>query len=181
MSAFPYWCSPLVRKKSARRWDHGSETICRHGETQSDSLLPRADSTNIFHDRDLLILSRAVVLAERWKAQGQEYRKLLMKYERDLRDILTKRFRPLRHPQVLELPRASEVHLPCRASQGRGHENTRSCRRTYPPPISSSLRNSTQSCSPRPITTSLSASFCGSCRSRVHQEKPVFHGLGKRR
>ena len=55
-------------------------------------LLPRADSTNIFHDCDLLILSRAVVLAERWKAQGQEYRKLLMKYERDLRDILTKRF-----------------------------------------------------------------------------------------
>ena len=55
-------------------------------------LLPRADSTNIFHDRDLLILSRAVVLAERWKAQGQEYRKLLVKYERDLRDILTKRF-----------------------------------------------------------------------------------------
>ena len=55
-------------------------------------LLPRADSTNIFHDRDLLILSRAVVLAERWKTQGQEYRKLLVKYERDLRDILTKRF-----------------------------------------------------------------------------------------
>ncbi len=55
-------------------------------------LLPRADSTNIFHDRDLLILSRAVVLAERWKAQGPEYRKLLVKYERDLRDILTKRF-----------------------------------------------------------------------------------------
>ena len=55
-------------------------------------LLPKAGSTNIFHDRDLLILSRAVILAERWKAQNPEYRKLLVKYERDLRDILTKRF-----------------------------------------------------------------------------------------
>ena len=55
-------------------------------------LLPKAGSTNIFHDRDLLILSRAVVLAERWKAQVPEYRKLLVKYERDLRNILTKRF-----------------------------------------------------------------------------------------
>jgi hypothetical protein len=55
-------------------------------------LLPRNESTNIFHDRDLLILSRAVVLAERWKTQGPEYRKLLVKYERDLRDILKKRF-----------------------------------------------------------------------------------------
>ncbi len=55
-------------------------------------LLPRAGSTNVFHERDLLILSRAVVLAKQWKAQGPEYRKLLIKYERDLRDILTKRF-----------------------------------------------------------------------------------------
>lgn len=55
-------------------------------------LLPKGGSTNLFHDRDLLILSRAVVLAERWKAQAPEYRKLLVKYERDLRSILTKRF-----------------------------------------------------------------------------------------
>jgi len=55
-------------------------------------LLPRADSTDVFYDRDLLILSRCVVLADRWKEQTAEYRKLLLKYQRDLRDILAKRF-----------------------------------------------------------------------------------------
>ena len=69
--------------------------IRNHLQTRRNAvrfLLPRSGSTNVFHDRDLLILSRAVVLAEKWKAQGPEYRKLLVKYERDLRDILTKRF-----------------------------------------------------------------------------------------
>ena len=55
-------------------------------------LLPQARSTNIYQDRDLLILARAVVLAEQWKTQGPEYRRLLVKYERELRDILSKRF-----------------------------------------------------------------------------------------
>ena len=55
-------------------------------------LLPQAGSTNIYQDRDLLVLARAVVLAEQWKTQGPEYRRLLVKYERDLRDILSKRF-----------------------------------------------------------------------------------------
>ena len=55
-------------------------------------LLPRAGSTDLFHDRDLLILSRAVVLADRWRTQAPEYRPLRVKYERELRDILSKRF-----------------------------------------------------------------------------------------
>ena len=55
-------------------------------------LLPRAGSTDLFHDRDLLILSRAVVLADRWRRQAPEYRQLHAKYERDVRDILSKRF-----------------------------------------------------------------------------------------
>ena len=55
-------------------------------------LLPQAGSTNIYHDRDLLVLARAVVLAERWRTQGPEYRRLLAKYQRELRDILTRRF-----------------------------------------------------------------------------------------
>ena len=55
-------------------------------------LLPQAGSTNIYRDRDLLVLSRAVVLADRWKTQSREYRRLLAKYQRDLRDILTRRF-----------------------------------------------------------------------------------------
>ena len=55
-------------------------------------LLPRAGSTDLFRDRDLLILSRAVVLADRWRTQAPEYRRLQVKYERELRDILNKRF-----------------------------------------------------------------------------------------
>ena len=55
-------------------------------------LLPRAGSTDLFRDRDLLILARAVVLAGRWRTQAPEYRRLQVKYERELRDILSKRF-----------------------------------------------------------------------------------------
>ena len=55
-------------------------------------LLPRAGSTNLFHDRDLLVLARAVVLADRWRTQGPEYRRLFGKYQRELREVLAKRF-----------------------------------------------------------------------------------------
>ena len=55
-------------------------------------LLPRAGSTSLFRDRDLLILARAVVLADRWRTQAPEYRRLQVKYERELRDILGRRF-----------------------------------------------------------------------------------------
>ena len=55
-------------------------------------LLPRAGSGNLFHDRVLLVLARAVVLADRWRAQGPEYRSLLGKYQRELREVLAKRF-----------------------------------------------------------------------------------------
>lgn len=55
-------------------------------------LLPRAGSENLFFDRDLLILARAVLLAEKWKVQNPEFKKLQAKYERELRDILKRRF-----------------------------------------------------------------------------------------
>ena len=55
-------------------------------------LLPRAGGGNLFHDRDLLVLARAVVLADRWREQGPAYRSLLGKYQRELRDFLSKRF-----------------------------------------------------------------------------------------
>lgn len=55
-------------------------------------LLPRDGSENLFYDRDLLVLARAVLLADRWKAQNPEYKKLHTKYERELRDILKRRF-----------------------------------------------------------------------------------------
>ena len=55
-------------------------------------LLPRAGSTDLYRDRDLLILARAVVLADRWRTQAPEYRRLQVKYERELRDVLSRRF-----------------------------------------------------------------------------------------
>jgi Protein of unknown function (DUF499) len=55
-------------------------------------LLPRDGSENLFYDRDLLVLARAVLLADKWKAQSPEFKKLHQKYERELRDILKRRF-----------------------------------------------------------------------------------------
>ena len=55
-------------------------------------LLPRAGIANLFHDRDLLVLARAVVLADRWRAEGPEYRALFGKYQRELREVLKGRF-----------------------------------------------------------------------------------------
>jgi hypothetical protein len=55
-------------------------------------IIPRADSTNAFLDRDLIVLARAVWKAQEWKAQSAEYGKLERKYQSELRDILKKRF-----------------------------------------------------------------------------------------
>lgn len=55
-------------------------------------LLPRAGGANLYHDRGLLVLARAVVLADRWRAQEPEYRALLGRYQRELREALGKRF-----------------------------------------------------------------------------------------
>jgi len=55
-------------------------------------LLPRAGSTNVFLDRDLLILARAEMKAQEWSAQNPEYRKLHKEFEGTLRDNLKKRF-----------------------------------------------------------------------------------------
>jgi len=55
-------------------------------------LLPRDGGENLFYDRDLLVLARAVLLADKWKAQNPEFKKLHQKYERELRDILKRRF-----------------------------------------------------------------------------------------
>ena len=55
-------------------------------------VIPRAESTNAFLDRDLIIMARAVLKAQEWKAQSPEYGKLERKYQGELRDILKKRF-----------------------------------------------------------------------------------------
>ncbi|MBK8173470.1 MAG: DUF499 domain-containing protein [Sandaracinaceae bacterium] len=55
-------------------------------------LIPREGSENLFYERDLAVLARAVLLADKWKTQNPEFKKLHAKYERELRDILKRRF-----------------------------------------------------------------------------------------
>ncbi|MBI2571916.1 MAG: DUF499 domain-containing protein [Candidatus Schekmanbacteria bacterium] len=55
-------------------------------------LLPFDGAPSAYHDRDLLVLSRAVCLADAWKVGSPEYRKLQSKYEGELRNVLKKRF-----------------------------------------------------------------------------------------
>jgi hypothetical protein len=55
-------------------------------------LIPRDGSTNLFLDRDLLVVARCVYLAEQWKKQNPEYGRLQTKYQKELRDILKARF-----------------------------------------------------------------------------------------
>ena len=55
-------------------------------------LLPRDGLPNLFYDRDLLVLARAVLLADKWKTQNPEFKKLHAKYERELRDNVKRRF-----------------------------------------------------------------------------------------
>lgn len=55
-------------------------------------LLPQDGSTNLFTDRDLVVLARCVYLSEQWKTQNPEYAKLQTKYQKELREILKSRF-----------------------------------------------------------------------------------------
>lgn len=55
-------------------------------------LLPQDGSTNLFLDRDLLVLARCVYLSEQWKKDNPVYGRLQTKYQKELRDILKARF-----------------------------------------------------------------------------------------
>lgn len=55
-------------------------------------LIPRNGSTNLFQDRDLLVLARAEMKSLEWSSQGPEYKRLHTKYQSELREILKKRF-----------------------------------------------------------------------------------------
>ena len=55
-------------------------------------LLPQDDATNVFLDRNLLVLARAVYLASIWKTKNPEYRRLHTKYQGELRAALKTRY-----------------------------------------------------------------------------------------
>lgn len=55
-------------------------------------LLPLEGAASVYQERDLVVLARAVCLAEEWKVSSPEYRKLSTRYEGELRNVLKKRF-----------------------------------------------------------------------------------------
>ena len=91
-SGYRCWCFPPVPDEPGPTLGPWLRDHLQSRRNAVRFLLPRAGSTDLFRDRDLLILARAVVLAGRWRTQAPEYRRLQVKYERELRDILSKRF-----------------------------------------------------------------------------------------
>ena len=55
-------------------------------------LLPRAGSTSIYQDRDLLVLARAILKAQEWRSESAEYGRLHTKFQGELRGIIKQRF-----------------------------------------------------------------------------------------
>jgi hypothetical protein len=55
-------------------------------------LLPRRDAGNLFQDRSLVLLSRMVVLADRYKDRSPQFRPMLDKFQKSLRDELKQRY-----------------------------------------------------------------------------------------
>lgn len=55
-------------------------------------LLPRQGSTNAYIDRDLIVVARAVLKANEWRAQSSEFGRLHEKYQRELRGMSKVRY-----------------------------------------------------------------------------------------
>jgi len=55
-------------------------------------VIPQHDATDVFRDRDLLILARAEMKAQEWGAQNPEFAKLQRKYQSELRELLKQRY-----------------------------------------------------------------------------------------
>lgn len=55
-------------------------------------LLPKAETANLYDDRDLLILARCTMLAKEWKDTEPQYAQYHRKFDGDLRRELAERF-----------------------------------------------------------------------------------------
>lgn len=55
-------------------------------------ILPKAGLEQIFYDKSLLVLARAVYLAKEWKSADNNYSALYVKFQKELRDQLRVRF-----------------------------------------------------------------------------------------
>lgn len=83
-------------------------------------LIPYDGATNMFSDRDLLILARCVYLADDWKKQNHEYGKLMDKYQRELRDHLKIRFPrfAILHKWDYQEPKKCRFHIESHRAEG---------------------------------------------------------------
>jgi len=81
--------NPVRLKKELGKWL--KEHVAQRRNTVR-FLVPREGSGNVYEDRELIVLARAVHLAEQWKENSSEYRKWQNKYERDLRNAIKVRF-----------------------------------------------------------------------------------------
>ena len=55
-------------------------------------LIPKEGTDNLFSDRDLIVMARAIYLADQWRTDNSEYGKLHTKYQKELRGNLKSRF-----------------------------------------------------------------------------------------
>ena len=83
-------------------------------------LLPQEDSLNVFHDRDLIVLARAVHLASIWKKQNAEYAGLHKKYTGALRDALKTRFNRFAVIEVWNFQDTTKCEFQCVAHRAQG-------------------------------------------------------------
>lgn len=91
-SRIPLLVVPEPIDKIGEKLGHWLKTHLQTRRNAVRFLLSRDGHDNLFHDRQLLVLARAVLLADEWKAQNPEYKRLHGKYERELREHLKRRF-----------------------------------------------------------------------------------------
>jgi hypothetical protein len=82
---------PKSRTRSMRASAAGSRTTCRSAATPCASCCRATAARTLLRPRPAR-LARAEMKAQEWSGQNPEYKKLHKEYERELRDILKKRF-----------------------------------------------------------------------------------------
>ena len=80
-------------------------------------LLPKAGSLNAYRDRDLVVLSRAVLKAKEW---GPEYKKLERKYHKQLQEVLQGRFDRFAILQIWNYTEPSRCQFVVESLQAKG-------------------------------------------------------------
>lgn len=81
--------SPEVKDSELGKWL--KQFVSKHRNVVR-FLLPKKGTEQVFYDKALIILARAVYLADQWKKTDGSYSGLHLKYQKELRDQLKSRF-----------------------------------------------------------------------------------------